>query len=450
MASQSPIVLTIALICASSALYGMEREGAMNADWFYDESILYAAPNSYLQEKSWEEAETVYKVMLEEDSRRGYDQNMAALNLACAQMAQGKASEHWKAFGKLCGIAPDRLLTEKDLTRLTSEKEGKEEEEESRTVIIRSDQVGIGDIAHFLPVVKKLKETGVKDVRLALRGFMHKPMQGPSKAYGVPLINEKELDEVKGHQTHLVALYGLLKVRPQDLACEEPIYTTQEKALGKIQEAITPHESKKIAIVFLGENRPATLIGGKQLPRDKEAYGRELDAQAFERLLRKNPDMLLLDCNPEESRITFEGEENNLRMSAEFKDRVLALSPEDEPFDSVIALGLIWNKDEERLVGFAADNGPPNLFARTLTKDAQRRFAFIIPNSQEYDVRMEGEGKKYTQMLSHCRVYKCDRPEEQADVIASAYSEITGRGGFAEEALSSETPEEPTRWCTFV
>ena len=417
MYSRFRLLLTMALFVGSYA-YGMEKEeGPMNAEWFYAEENLYAEANKKLQQRNWEEAESAYQALLAKHEGNEYDQDMATLNLASAQMARRKPSKHWETFGKLCGIAADRRLTKERLTELQAGAEG--------TVVVHSDQVGIGDIAHFLPVIPMLKRAGVKDVRIAVRGFMHSPLQGPSEAYGVPLINEKEADEVEGDHTHLLALYGLLQVSPDELTCEKAIYTTTERALVKILSSISCHVSKKIAIVFLGEDRAATLIGGKQLPHDPKEHGRGLDAKAFEQLLKEKSNLLLLDCNPETSRISWDGEEHNLSMSPDYQERVIALPAEEEPFDSVIALGLIFNKEEGRFVGFAGDNGPPNLFSRTLTKEAQRRLAFIIPNGDEYDMRMEGNGDSYTQMLSHCRVYRCAKSEEQAATIAKAYEEIT-------------------------
>ena len=413
MYSRFRLLLTMALFVGSYA-YGMEKEeGPMNAEWFYAEDNPYAEANRALQKKEWEDAEKKYQTLLAQEEGNEYDRDMVALNLASAQMAQRKPSPHWESFGKLCGIASERRLTKDRLAELQAGKEG--------TVVVHSDQVGIGDIAHFLPVIQILKRAGVKDVRLKVRGCMNKPLQGPSKAYEIPLV-----DGAEGDHTHLLALYGLLQVSPSDLRCEKAIYTTTETALGKIRESMDRHADKKIAIVFLGEDRAATLIGGKQLPHDPKEHGRGLNARAFEQLLKEKPTLLLLDCNPEKSRISFDGEEHaNLAMSSDYQERVIPLPAEDEPFDSVIALGLIWNKEEGKFVGFAGDNGPPNLFSRTLTKEAQHRLAFIIPNGEEYDMRMEGEGDSYTQMLSHCRVYRCTNPAEQAATIAKAYKEIT-------------------------
>ena len=430
--SRFRLLLTMALFVGSYA-YGMEKKASpMNAEWFYDnEDDLYSLPNGYLQNKKWSEAEELYDAILSHikpSEREKYNHHMAALNLASAQMAQRKPSEHWETFGKLCGIASERRLTKERLAELQAGADG--------TVVVRSNLVGIGDIAHFLPVIPMLKKAGVKDVRLAVRGFMHSPLRGPSEAYGMPLIDEKEADEVEGDHTHLLALYGLLRLSPSDLRCEKAIYTTTETALGKIRESMDRHADKKIAIVFLGEDRAATLIGGKQLPHDPKEHGRGLNARAFEQLLKEKPTLLLLDCNPEKSRISFDGEEHaNLAMSSDYQERVIPLPAEDEPFDSVIALGLIWNKEEGKFVGFAGDNGPPNLFSHTLTKEAQRRLAFIIPNGDEYDMRMEGNGDSYTQMLSHCRVYRCTNPEEQADTIIEAFKTMTQS---AESSAQSE------------
>jgi len=416
----------------------MEKEASpMNPDWFYAEENPYRKANEALQQRKWKSAETGYSLALSAPEGNEYDQDMAALNLASAQMAQGKASEHWQAFGKLCGIAAERRLTKERLAALQA---GAED-----PVVVHSDQVGIGDIAHFLPVLEQLKKSGVKNVQLAVRGFMHKPLDGPSQAYGVPLINEKEQDSVAGDHTHLLALYGLLKMPPADLRSEKALYTTTEKALGKIRDSITSHVDKQIAIVFLGEDRPATLIGGKELPHDPKQHGRQLDAAAFEQLLQEHPNLLLFDCNPAKSRIHSDGEKNSLQISSAYENQIVPLPAEDEPFDSVIALGLIWNQEAGKFVGFAGDNGPPNLFSRTLTKEAQQRFVFIIPNRQEYDMRMEGEGDKYTQMLSYCPIYKCANPEEQAVVIRKAYEDLT-------KTEPSEAKTEPSAawYCTVI
>lgn len=52
----------------------------------------------------------------------------------------------------------------------------------------------------------------------------------------------------------------------------------------------------------------------------------------------------------------------------------------------------------------------------------------IIPNggknTGEYDMRMEGQGSQYTQMISNCTVYKCDSPQNQTAVIEKAYRQM--------------------------
>ena len=254
MSSRSRLLLTITLSIGSCA-YAMEEQppNPMDDRWFYSKDHPYATANKLVQQRQWKQAEKNYLELLAERAGSEQDQDKAALNLASAQMAQGKASEHWEAFGPLCGIPADRLLTQERLENLGSE------EEERGTITIHSNMVGIGDIAHFLPVVAQLKDKGV-DVQLAVRRFMHTPLEGPSKAYGVPLIDEKEADNAARYQTHLIALYGLLRVAPGDLACEKALYTTTESAVGKIRDALAPHE--KVSIVFLGEDRAGKLIGG--------------------------------------------------------------------------------------------------------------------------------------------------------------------------------------------
>lgn len=182
---------------------------------------------------------------------------------------------------------------------------------------------------------------------------------------------------------------------------------------------------KKLGVVFLGEDRGATLMGGKKLPHNPKEHGRHLDARAFEPLLKKHEDLILIDCNSSKSHIQFDDDDkDNLVMSAEFEKRVVTLPEEQTPFDSIMALGRVVSVDRPNYVGFGSDNGPTNVFGRSLTKKAQNRFAFIIPNPEEYDMRMEGDGDSYTQMISDCRVYKCSAPDQQEATIEKAFNDI--------------------------
>jgi hypothetical protein len=77
----------------------------------------------------------------------------------------------------------------------------------------------------------------------------------------------------------------------------------------------------------------------------------------------------------------------------------------------------------KKIIGFGADNGPTNVFARALNQEAQRRMAIIIPG--ECDMRTEGPGNTYKQSISHCPVYRCETPQDQTSVIQKAYADMT-------------------------
>jgi hypothetical protein len=68
--------------------------------------------------------------------------------------------------------------------------------------------------------------------------------------------------------------------------------------------------------------------------------------------------------------------------------------------------------------------GQTNVFTRSLDHEAQDRMALIIPDAQDHDMRMEGEGSVYKQMISNCWVYKCKTPAEQTRVIEQAYNDM--------------------------
>ncbi len=111
---------------------------------------------------------------------------------------------------------------------------------------------------------------------------------------------------LEGKETHLISLFGHFYQRPESLEPETVIYTAQEEAVAKVCDVMHQNKGKIICPVFLGENRQATLIGGKQLPRDPKKHGRHLDAKAFESLLKKYPRLVLMDCNTIKSRIRFD------------------------------------------------------------------------------------------------------------------------------------------------
>ncbi|HLC06999.1 MAG TPA: hypothetical protein VJJ26_02310, partial [Candidatus Babeliales bacterium] len=225
------------------------------------------------------------------------------------------------------------------------------------------------------------------------------------------------------HTTHIIGLLGLLKMDPADMAPEKVMFAAPERAMIAVDQQISPvlAQGKTLAVVFLGENRQATLIGGKQLPRDITKHGRHLSSEPFKVLLRKHPELVLMDCGGKDSRVAIDEDQQNQYM---------VIPEEQQPFDTILALALAMNVNK-KIIGFGADNGPTNVLARALNKAAQRRMALIIPNggkeTGEYDMRMEGEGSVYTQMISNCSVYKCETPVDQTEVIEKAYQTMTDK-----------------------
>lgn len=407
------------LVIASN-VYSMENKGPLNAAWFYSDQCPYAKANKLMQNQQWSAAAELYKHLLEKDVGTDYDKSMARLNHAYCFLALQDKVTGWTEYDTLCGIKPER--------RMQGDVALKKEQE---ICIVRTDQCGMGDIVHFFPALEILKKKAKKlTVVVAVRENMVPVLEEPAKVYDVTLIDETKKDTIKGVETHLVSLLGYLHIFPKDLASERLIYGTSSLAMTHVKNMLSAigKKYKRISPIFLGRKLSATLMGGRQLPHDPKNHGRHLDAKAFEKLLQKDPSLLLIDCNSSDIRIIFDKNDvkkdtEYLLMDAQFKDRVLQLPP-DKNYDTILALTTYVNAGKYKWIGFGSDGGPTNIFTRGLSQDAQNRFAYIIPDSKEYDARMEGEGKKYKHMLSSCWVYKCENPEEQSDIIMQAYKDM--------------------------
>jgi len=411
---------------------GFNIQGHGGPEWFYDKKNPYHEANTSLQDRKWAEAEEKYQSLLEREVGNEYDQNMARINLASCQMAQQKASSNWAAFDELCDIPPERRFSPAN---------------KAESLIIKTDKIGIGDIVHFLNVIPECqKREWAEHIILAIPGFLMNILSKTAEKYEIRLLKEDEIiwweKSRKPHNiTHLISLYGHLELDPSLLSPEAPLFMAQERIVEKIRRLIDLNQKKltsgtKIVPVFIGVNEQATLMGGKQLPQDNDVHGRHLVAAAFQRLLDNRP-TILVDCNQQKNCIKFsEKGTSYLTMLEKYKDKVLRLpkeegvSQENGALDTIIALGLVVSQLKDNFVGFGADNGLTNVFTRALSRDAQERFAFIIPNNNEYDMRMEGEGDSYKQMISSCHVYKCPSPERQDETILKAYDEISGYSNY--------------------
>ncbi len=410
------------ILCISGGLLMAAEQrggGPMNAARFYDETNPYKQANELYQNRQWKDAADLYEKLLKDGVGDADDQNNANVNRAsCEWAAERKASDGWAGFDKLINIAEDQ--------QVSREKIENAKDDEKKSILVRTDTgdyksfIGIGDDFHFIRAAGELKRRTGWDVTISVPNFLKAPLSGAADAYGLKMVGAKDEQPKTDYITHLVGLIGHLKMKPSELAPERPLFTTTERAHREVMMQVAPQliADKKIVVVFLGENRQATLIGGKQLPRDITKHGRHLDSKPFITLLRNNFDVVLMDCGTKDSRVALDEDQKNQYMQ---------LASEEQPFDTIIALALAMNKSKN-IVAVAADNGPANVFARALNEEAQRRMTFIIPNGSksngEYDMRMEGEGSEYTQMLSNCRVYKCETPADQTAVIEKAYQDM--------------------------
>jgi hypothetical protein len=386
------------LLIFSGMLIAMEKpQGPMNAEWFYAQDNPFKVANDLHQERKWCEAEGEYNKKLKEGVGSQYDQDMARLNLAACQMAQRKPSEHWSSFDAVIGIPQEQRLSDDVLIDTKNEK----------SVLVRTDQVGIGDIVHFMETTHQLKTMHPKwNVTVSVRPFLKNTLSDVIKGYGCELISEKDEQPKTDYITHIMGLFGHLKMDPAATKPDKIVLTAPERAVNVVNEqinSILAQKNKMVLVGFAGEKRPATLIGGRQLPHNNADYGRDIHPNAFQLLLKKHPNVVLMDCGTPISRVPVDEKCN---------DQYKVIVKEEQAFDTIVALAGIMSTNK-KILALAADQGPSNVFARALNKEGQKRMAFIIPNPGEYDMRMEGEGSQYTQMISDCLVLKSKSTEVQ-------------------------------------
>ncbi len=406
---KSSIFSLIAISFITQTMLGSsdkQSPGPMNPDWFYEKNDFTPA-NKYHQKRKWAKAEEAYALVLNEKATSEYDKSMAMLNQAACMMAQRKPSEGWKSFDQLIGIDKNKQLLSSTM-----------QAGQTGSVLVRTDGVGIGDIFHFLSAAALLKKKTGLDVIISVRNFLKKPLSSAVTAYSLNFFDTNNPKSTT-YETHLIGLLGHLNIKPTDMCPEKVLFTAADDAIEKVNKQIEPilSQNKKLLTVFLGEDRQATLIGGKQLPRNKEAHGRHLDSKPFISLLQNNSDLSIMDGGNKSSQLKIEKQD-------ECSKQYMIIPDEITPFDMIIALGRIMSKDKN-IYAIGADNGPTNVFSRALDQEAQDRMAFIIPNGQEYDMRMEGKGNKYKQMISNCWVYKCEKPTDQEKVVQQAYNDMS-------------------------
>ena len=378
------------------------KKGPMDAGWFYGENP-YKQANVLHEKLEWKSAEEQYKNLLKQKLGDEYDRANAKVNKAACSWAQDKPSTGWKHFDTLFGIDKEQ--------QISKEKIENAKKEDKKSILVYTADVGIGDISHFLKAAHELKDRTGWDVTVSMPNFLIDTFSGATTAYGLNVVGAKDPQQPKtDYKTHLISLLGHLKMHPYSVEPEKPLLTAPERAIKAVNDQISPllKQGKTIGVVFAGDDRVATLIGGKKLVR------RHLDSKPFMELLKKHPELVLIDCNNKASMLTVDEDKKN---------RYMPLVPEEKPFDTILGLAAAINADQSNsIIVLGADNGPPNVLVRALTKEAQRRMALIIPD--QCDMRTEGQGDSYTQSISNVRVYKCGTPENQTAVIERAYQDM--------------------------
>lgn len=425
------VVIIAMFYLSHTSLNSMEQEkGPMDSVWFYDKSHAFAKANEYHQEQQWQDAVeeyTRYLVGIEFGNKIAsicglhqiygpseYDKDKGYLNLAACLMAQRKASNFWKSFDVLLNIP----LSQRMSSSLINDQQ---KPLKDQIVLVRTDQIGLGDIFCFLSAAHELKKRTECHIILSVPYILKGASISAAQEYGFKLITEIDKPTITiPYETHLIALLGHLHLTPSQMNPEKVVFTASERAINTMLEQINPLlEQGNILVIAdrgeVGRQANPALIGGKQLPRNSNDHGRHLDSEPFNALLKNNSTLILLDC----------GHNNNNRISINdtYKNRYLTIPSEQQPFDNIIALGRIMST-KKNIIAFGPDMGQTNVFMRSLDHDAQDRMAFIIPNSKEHDMRMEGEGSKYKHMISNCWVYKCATPQDQTQVIENAYKDI--------------------------
>ncbi len=283
---QSGLFLLPIMCISSAVLNGAEQsQGPMNAQWFYDKNNPYKKANDLHQDRKWKDAAKEYGLILSVKRTDKYNCNMAKLNLAACLMAQGKPTEHWKSFDALLAIPKEKRLPKKIFS-------GSEQLLE-KMVLVRTDKVGIGDIFHFLEAANVLKKRTFCHVILSVRDFLKGTLAGTAEAYGFGLVGEKEEPSKTDYVTHIIGLLGHLGLDPARTAPERVMLTAPERAMVAVAQQIDPvlAQGKILARVNVGENRSATLIGGRQLPCDPNLACRRLPDLGRGTLLRADVPM---------------------------------------------------------------------------------------------------------------------------------------------------------------
>ncbi|MFI5205792.1 MAG: aminopeptidase P N-terminal domain-containing protein, partial [Candidatus Paceibacterales bacterium] len=218
-------------------LHGMQQgeQGPMNAVWFYDTSNPFYPANKWHQDRNWKEAASAYKKLLEAGYGDGYDRGMAEVNLAgCIWAEKREATEYWSSFDTVLGIPEHQRISPKIVKNAMVKKEDK------KSILVRTDKDGIGDIFHFLKTAHELKKCTGWEVTVSVRPLLKETLSGAVDAYGLKLIGEKDEQPVTDYATHIISLLGHLKMNPADTAPEKVMFTAPERATLAVMQQMDP------------------------------------------------------------------------------------------------------------------------------------------------------------------------------------------------------------------
>lgn len=393
-------------------------QSPMDSSWFYSKNNIFINANKFHEYQCWKNAiasyeETIYN--LKEAPKKNKillnHLSMAVLNLAACLMAEGEATEHWSIFDYLLEIPQNKQISKKIIENA--------KENGEKTVLVRTHLISINDIVCFLSAVNTLKERTGWNIILEVSKFLIAPLQTAANIYSFNLYSPQTIEPAPDYETHLVSLLGHLKLTPANMNPEKVIFTAPEKAINAIYNLIKPtlEQNHYIAAIDRGKvDQQAIAIGGREL------RNRYLDAKPFKQLLKKHPNLTLLDCSKIIDRVIVSKKQQNQYLIIPE-----GIAPLETPLDTIIALGHLMN-NIPKIVAFATDMGHTNVLIQSLNSDAQKHISLIIPVANEHDIRMSGKGSVYKHMIfSNCLVYKCNTLADQTKMIEFAYQNMINK-----------------------
>jgi hypothetical protein len=417
------LVLIVMFFAPLTCMEPEQYKGPMDSVWFYNQDHPFACANQLHRDQQWQDASREYRDVLAQlkptdnvrkpdemhhilDSTTEYHIHQAQLNLAACLLAQRQETELWTSFDALLDITKPKHISSSLIHH-------RHKLLKDQVILVRTDHIDIGDIFCFLSVAHELKKRTECHILLSVPKILKEILANTAQAYNFKLIGSKEVPQLTHYETHLIALLGHLHLTPSQMSPEKVVFTAPELVRNIVFEQVLSvlKQGNILIIADRGEAGDQTnlLIGGRKHIND-------LRSEPFQGLLEKHSNIVLMDCSPQNNRIMLDNPKNQyLTLTTD--------TNKQQSFYNMIALARIMS-NKKNIIAFGTDTGRTNIFIRSLDHDAQNRMAFIVPDQQDYDIRMEGEGSKYKHMISNCWVYKCNEPADQTRVIEEAYNDM--------------------------